>query len=234
MESLTGLFFPARCPVCHDAVYPRDRLCCDECRPLLKYVTEPFCFKCGRPLFDPGAEFCTECIGTGHEFDAGRAVFLYDDVIKKSIYSFKYGNRQEYAKFYAKEMALALGPFIERVRPDAIIPIPLHKSRLKKRGYNQAQLISEGLSKLVHIPVIKDLLIREKNTKVQKNLGEKARQNNLKNAFKIGRNDVSLKTVIIVDDIFTTGSTMDSAARCLRENGVANIFFAVLSIADMS
>ncbi|MCR5734091.1 MAG: ComF family protein [Lachnospiraceae bacterium] len=232
--SVADILFPARCPICHDAVYPRKRLVCDECKNLPHYVSGPVCLKCGRGLSDPGEEYCYDCSRIKHEFEAGRAVFVYDEMIKKSIYSFKYGNRREYAAYYGREMAARLGEFIKRTDPDAIIPIPLNKKRYKKRGYNQAELIAKELSKHVNIPVMTDVLIREKNTRVQKNLSASERQNNLKNAFKIGRNDVSLKTVIIVDDIFTTGSTIDSAARCLHENGVAGVYFSVLSIADMS
>ncbi len=232
-EALLNIVFPRRCPVCGDIVTPDGGRICGGCVGILKYAEEPCCLKCGVPLKDDADGYCPGCSGRERFFDRGRAAFIYDDVLSLSIYGFKYHGRQEYAAFYADEIIKRLGRFIEAVSPEALVPIPLHKSRYRKRGYNQAELIAERLSRRLGIPCEPGLLIREKNTKPQKDLGEKERQNNLKKAFKIGRNDVSLSTVMLIDDIYTTGSTMDSAAACLKENGVKGVFFIVLSASSM-
>lgn len=114
----------------------------------------------------------------------------------------------------------------------ALIPVPLHKSRQRTRGYNQAQLIAEELGKRMNMRVVDDLLYRVKKTKAQKNLNAFERENNLKKAFKIVQNDVKLNSVILIDDIYTTGSTLDEAAHCLQECGIGNIYFIVLSIGE--
>lgn len=181
---------------------------------------------------ESSSEYCPDCLMHRHAFEYGRAVFIYDDVLSLSIYGFKYNGRQEYASFYSEEIIKRFGRLIREIAPDALVPIPLHKKRLRKRGYNQAGLIASELSKRLSIPVADDLLLREKNTKPQKNLDGRQRENNMKRAFKIGRNDVSLKTVILIDDIYTTGSTIDSAAACLKENGVEGVYFIVLSKAS--
>ena len=229
-RSILNLLFPERCPVCHEIIVPAGNDTCEDCRNKLTLVEEPYCMKCGKPLKNDAQEFCLDCNSREQSFLEGRAVFVYDDIMKKSIYQFKYGGRQEYAAFYAKEMGKRLGRKAASWKADALIPIPLHRSRQKKRGYNQAALIAEELGKQMQLPVIKDLLVREKKTTAQKNLSAAERENNLKRAFKIERNDVKLNSVILVDDIYTTGSTIDAAAQCLKEAGVEKIYFLVLSI----
>lgn len=185
--------------------------------------------KCGKPVYDDAKEYCNQCINNNRPFDEGRSVFIYDDVMRKSIYSFKYNGRQEYAKYYAKEIYDRLLDKIDAWQPDALIPIPLHKSKLKKRGYNQAFLIAKELSYLTKIPVYENYLIREKKTTVQKNLNAEERANNLKNAFKIGENKVKLSSAILIDDIYTTGATIMAATDVLKASSVEKIYFITLS-----
>ncbi len=232
-EAVTDALFPRRCAVCGDIVTPGGAKVCRDCEGVLKYVEEPYCLKCGAPLKESEEAFCADCSTREHKFDRGRAAFVYNDIMSLSIYGFKYNKRQEYAEFYAQEIAKRLGRFIRSVKPDALVPIPLNKKRFIKRGYNQAELISNELSKLIGVPVDSGLLVRAKNTKPQKNLSGEERENNLKRAFKIVRNDVSLKTVMLIDDIYTTGSTIDSAAGCLKEYGVKGVYFVVLSTSSM-
>ncbi|HAV00741.1 MAG: ComF family protein [Lachnospiraceae bacterium] len=231
--ALLDALFPRRCPVCSDIVTPGGARICRDCEGVLEYVEEPCCLKCGAPLKDAGEVCCADCSTREHKFDSGRAVFVYNDIMSLSIYGFKYNRRQEYAGFYADEIEKRLGRFIRDLKPDALVPIPLSRKRYIKRGYNQAELISNELSKRIGVPVDADLLVRAKNTKPQKNLSVEERENNLKRAFKIGRNDVSLKTVVLIDDIYTTGSTIDSAAGCLKEYGVKGVYFVVLSTSSM-
>ncbi len=229
-EVLLDMLFPRRCPVCHEIIVPACRRVCVDCEQRLVPVTEPYCMKCGKPVRKEEEEYCRECRGKEQSFTEGRAVFIYDEIMKKSIYRFKYGGRQEYAAFYAHEIERCLGEKIRGWSAQALIPIPLHKSRLNGRGYNQAELIAKELGKQTGIPVYGKYMKRVKRTAVQKNLNAAERENNLKRAFKIERNDVKLKSVILIDDIYTTGSTINAAAQCLREAGITNIYFIVLSI----
>ncbi len=189
--------------------------------------------KCGRSLSDETRILCRECTGREHFFNSGRAAFVYDDVLKESVYRYKYGGRAEYADYYAEKMGDLMQAYIGSCRAEAVIPIPLHKSRQEKRGYNQAELIAERLSRRFEIPLRTDILVRCAKTTVQKSLRASQRQNNLKKAFKIATDVVKLNNIILVDDIFTTGSTIDAAARCLKEAGVANVFSLVLGVADI-
>ena len=119
---------------------------------------------------------------------------------------------------------------MRRWKPDALIPVPIHKARLAFRGFNQAELLARGLSKEFQIPVRNDLVYRVKKTTPQKELNDKERKNNLKSAFHVKPNAIECKTVVLVDDIYTTGSTMDALAKALKANGVEQVYFVCLAI----
>ena len=232
-DKIMDVVFPRRCPVCDDAVAYGEGLVCDECRSSLSLITEPYCIKCGRPVRDETRRMCPGCSKNSEEYEyiRGRAVYEYDEVLKDSIYRFKYGGRREYAEYYAYSMAKHLGAQLIKWKPDALIPIPVHKSRLRQRGYNQASVLAKELSKIISVPVREDILERSEKTRVQKELSARERQNNLKKALKIAHYDVKLKNIVLIDDIYTTGSTINAAASCLRKAGVAKIYYAVIGAA---
>ena len=223
---LQGIF-PRRCPVCDEIVIPCGEKICLRCLKRLKLLTPPWCVKCGKKLaFEE--ELCTDCSRMKHKYVRGRALYEYDSVAS-SIYRLKYGKRQEYADFFGEEMARYLGGFIRECNPDVMMPVPLHKKRQRKRGYNQAWLLTKSLGYHMDIPVRNDLLYRAKNTSPLKQQNPSERQNNLKKAFIIAQNDVKLDTVIIVDDIYTTGSTIDAIADVLLQHGVNRVFYVALA-----
>lgn len=174
-------------------------------------------------------EFCFDCTHRFHLYDRGICLYRYDSV-RRTVYRFKYGGRQEYAAFLGQEMAQRLGKQLLAWKPDALVPVPLHPVRLKKRGYNQAALLARELGRRLEIPVVEDWLIREKNTAPLKMTDGRKRQKSLKNAFKIVQNELKLKTIIIIDDIYTTGSTVDAIAALCRQHGVEKVYFAALSV----
>jgi len=240
LHVLSDLLFPRRCPVCDLPVKLTEGLICRKCCPKLHYVAEPYCMRCGKPLqltehdrLQPkeAAEFCYDCSYKPHVYDRGISLYRYDS-IRRTIYRFKYGNRPEYAVFLGREMAQRLGKIILSWKPDALVAVPLHRTRQKKRGYNQAYLLAKELGRLLDIPVLEGWLVRVRNTKPLKMLDGRERRNNLKKAFKIVQNEVKLKTIIIIDDVYTTGSTMDEIAAVCRQNGIEKIYFAALSIGN--
>lgn len=226
-DNIKQLLFPLRCPVCDGIVTPRGAGICPGCASRLRLLTPPYCLKCGKKLRDE-REFCADCSGARHVFDRGRALYEYESAAG-SIYRLKYGGRQEYADFLGEEMARYLGTFVHETAPDALIPIPLHAARQRRRGYNQAELLAESLGRRLDVPVRAKYLSRVRNTKPLKYLNPKERQNNLKRAFNIDKNDVKLKTVILVDDIYTTGSTINEAAATLKADGVERVYFIALA-----
>ncbi len=226
-KQLLQLFFPTRCPVCDGLVAPYGEKICLACMEKLKLLTPPWCMKCGRKLEDEG-ELCEDCRKKGHEFIRGRALYEYGSVAA-SIYRMKYGGRQEYADFFGEEMGRYLGSFIRQMKPDGIVPVPLHRKRQKERGYNQAALLAKALGEHMEVPVYDKLVRRTKDTKPLKLQNPGERQNNLKKAFIIAENDVKLKTILLVDDIYTTGSTMDEMARVLKRHGVEKVCFVTIA-----
>lgn len=229
MSKLIELIFPRRCPVCDRPVKPADGLICSECEKKLEYVKEPCCMKCGKELTDLEAEYCFDCARKRHVYDRGISLYRYR-CIRQTIYRFKYASRREYADFLGKEMAMRLGRQILAWKPDALVPVPLHPARQRKRGYNQAQLLAKVLGEYLKIPVLDQWIKRCRNTRPQKLLDGRERQNNLKKAFKTVQNDVKLNTIVIIDDVYTTGSTVDEIAAVCRQSGVRKIYFAALSI----
>ena len=120
--------------------------------------------------------------------------------------------------------------WLRTVRPDVLIPVPIHKKRMNKRGYNQAAVLAEQLSAYTGIPVLENWLVRETDTVPLKDLGVQERQNNLKKAFKIVRNDVKLNTIVIIDDIYTTGSTVDAIAQVIRQHMDCRVYVLTAAI----
>lgn len=223
--------FPRRCPVCDKIVKPAGEKICPACRHILRYITEPQCKKCGKKLQDREKEYCYDCMKKKHSYDQGAALYEYHSV-KAAIYRFKYQKRCEYAEFFGEEAGRFLRSRIGQWEAQALVPVPLHRSKQNRRGYNQAELLAEAIGKELGMPVVHGLVKRCRKTVPQKELDDKERQNNLKRAFKISQNDVKLSTLILIDDIYTTGSTIDAVAMELKKAGVKKVYYIALAIGD--
>ncbi len=218
------LIFPPRCPLCDGLLQKGEHGICARCGKTLPYVTEPYCMKCGKALEEENSDLCPDCRRIAHAFVRCRSVFVYEDRMKSAMYRLKYAGRKEYAGALAKLSAEYLGDWIRQIGPDAVLSVPLHKSRMRKRGYNQAALFAKALSERLGLVCRDDLVMRVKKTLPQKNLSRSERQKNLKKAFKIRQNDVKLDTVLLVDDIYTTGSTMDALAETFLRAGAKSVY----------
>ena len=228
-DKLLDLWFPRRCAVCDGIVDRPGQEICSGCKSKPIYIREPCCMKCGKQLKREEQEYCGDCRKTEHFYSQGTALYDYGSMAD-SIFRFKYAGRMEYASFYARELYEKKRRWLMARRADALIPVPVHPSRKRKRGYNQAELIARRLSKLSGIPMEAALIRRVKKTRPLKGLSNSERQNNLKRAFKIDINDVKLNTIVIIDDIYTTGATIDSMAQVLKEKGVKKIYFMALAV----
>lgn len=225
------ILYPPRCPVCDVVVPLREEGICTDCLKKIKYVKPPRCMKCGKHITDESAEYCRDCNGATHYYREGRALYAYKEVAK-AIYRFKYGGRQEYAKVFGKEMSFYLGDYIKSLKPDGIIPVPLYSGKQRQRGYNQAALLARVIGAELDIPVYENLVIRKKNTKALKLLNPEERLNNLKKAFILVENGVKLNRVIVIDDIYTTGSTINAVAHTLLRHGMQEVYFVTLAIGE--
>ncbi len=192
--------------------------------------------KCGRHIEDGEREFCDECEQKEHMYSAGFAAFVYDDIMRKAMSDLKFKGAAENTDYFADVCFRMCGERIGIFDPDVLIPVPIHPSKLYTRGYNQAQLIADRLGKKLRIPVLNDLLLRNRKTQALKQLDSRARAENLRHAFtcnlgKYSKADIvsSIKRVLLVDDIYTTGTTMECCTETLLAAGVREV--AVLSVA---
>ena len=221
LSKISDFFFPRRCAVC-DKIISGEEGICPACKKTIRLLQGAVCMKCGKKLADENV-YCYDCTRRNHDFERNFSIFEYP-VIRQSLYRFKYRGRAEYASYYARQAYRLHGKRLKELHADAIVPVPLHRVRQKKRGYNQAKELAAELSKLIEVPVEDALIKRVKSTKALKTLDVSQRQNNLKKAFLIMQNDVKLNTIIVVDDIYTTGATLDAIARECKRAGVKNVY----------
>lgn len=226
--NLLGLIYPRRCPICHEIVKDKGKLICIECRKEVHDLKEPFCKKCGKPISVFENEYCNGCKNQSHSFDRGWACFHYSKKMKESMYYFKYKGRREYANFYVTELIPKILPYIEKIAPQVVVPVPIHKKRMDQRGYNQAYLIAKRVSKALHIPSNQKLVTRVENTKALKELDRRQRKASLRHAFQVIEGAGGYERILLVDDIYTTGSTMDAISYLLKKQGVKEVYFVVI------
>ena len=225
--SLLDWIYPPKCVACkmllplvHNA--PKHWIC-EQCKPLFTAISEPYCKVCGHPGLP-----CASCYGKTFDFEYNRAVFTYKDTVRDLIHKIKFQGQ--------KQAAFALGDLMAKeltVIGDYVIPVPLHKSKKRSRGFNQAAVLARPLSKSLNIPMSEDMLLRVKNTMPQSLLTSQAREDNLTGAFAYNQKKYKTPpdTLILLDDIFTSGATMNACAKVLKNNGVRRVICVSLSIA---
>lgn len=239
-DVVMDILYPRKCVFCNRTMEVRsyrrlkmgeiyDGLCSD-CREDSVYVDEPLCMKCGKEIESREGEYCYDCQRRKHIYDRGVAVFKYSDKVRKSIYRFKYSGHKIYGDFYGKEMHDRYREIITLWKPEAIIPVPIYRGKFRKRGYNQAELIGKRLAELTGIPIDTYILTRSRNTIPQKELNYIFRKKNVENAFKVTGSVVKYNKIILVDDIYTTGCTIDACARVLKNAGVKEVYFITICI----
>ncbi len=234
MEALKWIY-PERCIFCRDVLTLSSRVSvCGECREQVEFIKKPTCLFCGAPISKEG-EKCSPCKKRKEEysFDGNYSPLAYNFGIKDMLHDLKYRKKRTYVKatidFLINESG---GIDVDYFTGgQLLVPVPLHKKKLRERGFNQSTLIADNLSKLTGIKVC-DALIRAKNTKPQYELNFLERQNNIKDAFVINSKfSVNAKDIILIDDIFTTGATLNECAKVLKESGAACVKTFTLSIA---
>lgn len=185
---------------------------------------------CGKPLQREEEEYCRDCGNRSSHIRQGRSVWLHRGRVPGAIYRFKYHNKRRYGKVFASEMARCFGDELKRWGIGLIVPVPLHASRKRRRGFNQAEVIADELSRLTGIPMRNDVLFRIRRTRPQKQLGENERRQNLQGAFAVRKNLDLSENLLLIDDIYTTGSTVERCAKMLRLAGAENVYFLTISI----
>ncbi len=211
---------PPLCPLCHIPV-EQDYTLCATCWPVVEFISAPFCDQCGQPLECAMAPtiICGRCLTDPFPFKAARAVFRYTPASSPLILNFKHGDMTYLADFFAHWMLRDRGYFKD---VDLIVPVPLHWTRLLKRGFNQAALLGKRLSLQSGIPHAPGILKRLKETPSQGGLSKKERARNVKKVFHVNpsmKSHFQGKTILLVDDVMASGATLRFCAENLLKAG---------------
>ncbi|HET6266162.1 MAG TPA: ComF family protein [Acidobacteriota bacterium] len=221
-DAFFSLLFPRDCPGCTQRLaYPE--VICASCEAALKRILAPFCSKCGAPM--PAhwkVKTCPVCKTRKSPLSRVRSVCTYDDLIKRMIRDVKYSQKTRYTRFFAE----LLFPILKLQFPasvEAIVPVPLHRKRQWERRYNQTELIAKELAQLTGLPVC-HLLVKSKITKPQSSLSGLARWRNLKDSFDCVETNPVPRSIVLLDDVITTGATLQACAIALRRAGVRRVY----------
>ena len=236
-SNLWDLLYPPRCPLCGEILASGEGETHEKCYEKLPWVREPICKRCGKPMMSPGGdvrEFCQDCLRNYHRqkksFDQGRALWIYEGDIQKSVLDFKYKGMKTYADFYGSEVVRVWGGWIRRKNPDVLIPVPIHARKKRIRGFNQAELLAKVIGKKMDLTVRNDILCRNRWTEPQKSISGQERRHNLTKSIEIRNLPIGIRRVKLIEEIYTTGSTLEACAWILKENGVEEVDFLTLCI----
>lgn len=179
IRQLLPFLFPRHCPLC-DKLLPYGSFIHEECHRELPLIHSPVCMRCGKPVSSHTQEYCYDCRAFPKSFQRGLSLFLYNKKTRPIMSAFKYQNRRGLADFFCQELCRYRLSQLRDLGADAVIPVPIHKNKYKKRGYNQATLLSSRLALTLNLPHYPDMLIRSVDTLPQKQFNPQARLNNLK------------------------------------------------------
>ena len=209
------------CLICGREIFEDDTYFCDKCYYGLEKIEGNICKRCSDPIVN--GDYCEHC--KGRDFFCSRILspFVYDGYLKYAVHEIKFSGKRYLAEFMGAYMAKRF--LTEDIKCDVVMPVPLCDERLKKRKYNQAGLIAENFCQITNLPLDSNSLIRAKNTPPQARLTFKERRENIMGAFKvIDKLNVKGKTILLVDDVYTTGSTINECAKALIKAGAKKVF----------
>ena len=222
LNMVADIFYPRCCPVCQKILADQRRMICPECEKELRPIGHPRCYKCGKPI--ETGEYCRDCQKHRHVYEQGRGIFVYDGIMRRSVTRYKYYGCREYGDFYARAMYRYAQKELREWKPDLIVPVPVHRSKERQRGFNQAAYLVEKLGHYTGISTDVNIVQKVLKTKSQKKLNALQRRKNLEKAFCV-TGDVREKNILVIDDVYTTGSTIDAMAGCLKRKGAGNVYF---------
>ncbi len=236
LQGMRQLVFPDNCLLCKQFLNSQHhKQLCDACSAQIQKNTPPFCLTCSRHLQVMSADgLCLACQQQSYAFNEAWSTCLYTDAMAKLLHAFKYHHKTLLRKTFVELMSgfideyhLPLNTF------DFICPLPLHPTRLRERGYNQSQLLSQALAQKYTLPHAANIIQRTRLTESQTTLTAKQRWTNLRGAFKINNpSAIADKNILLVDDLFTTGATANACAEALKDAGCAYVGVLTLAITE--
>ena len=236
VQSLGDLVYPPHCYSCQKylTAAERPRLLCHACYQSIPWNKRPACPKCSRYLGPmPQDAVCSSCRQQHLYFDFAWSVCLYEDPIRHLIHQFKFHNQTQLRKPLSQLMIDHIEHYeLDMAQFDIVVPIPLHPTKYRERGYNQAQLLAQLIAQKYDKMMLVSLLKRVRHTPSQITLSRKNRFTNVEGSFRINtRLNINNKNIVIIDDLLTTGATASEAARCLKTHGAKRVGLLTLSIA---
>jgi len=234
---LASLIFPAPCGVCGEILDDAGRIpICRSCLDQMVPWNAPLCPRCGRPFASAAAvadvehPLCHGCRRGLYDFDFARSYGPYNPPLARAVVMLKYQRVTPLAGWFAERLVPLLRDNANEFAADVVVPVPLHPARRKERGYNQAELIAQALARRLNLPCRSHLLVRTKPRPEKQRLTVRERWHSVRNAFDMRQGSrVDKLRVLLLDDVLTTGATLDACSRALREAGAA--YVAAISVA---
>ena len=224
-QFLLNLLYPPSCVNCKTT----NEWLCQDCLKRIAFITLPVCERCGTSISTDGLPLCAQCKNNPLQSTDGirSASYYEDNPIRPAIHFFKYRNHRGVASILGKILIDAYRRY--RLNADVIVPVPLHPSRLRERGYNQSQLLANEIGIFFNLPVDTDTLQRVRKTRTQMELEVNERRQNVLNAFACRSKKLVGQRVLLIDDVCTTGSTLDACAAALKEGSAASVWGLTLA-----
>ena len=233
LPGMADILFPSRCPTCHELLHGnRQASFCETCASRIKAIRPPICPACGLPFpMEEGTNhLCGDCLLSPKAFSIARAVGHYERTLLEAIHLFKYTGKTAMGTLLGRIMAEHDYPDFLISSYALIMPVPLHSKRLRERMFNQSLMLARVIANTFAIPLDFTSLKRHIYTQPQITLGKKDRQTNVRGAFQVEKSaKVAGGKILLVDDVYTTGSTLNECARVLIQSGAAEV--AVLTLA---
>lgn len=241
LQTALDFVFPAECQYCHGFLgNERIVIFCRTCWETISLIREPRCPRCGQPHTSkkihesPLPLPCRVCRATTPFFDRALAAAYYEDMLKEAIHQFKFRQKTALGNPLAQILATTLSKEFHLFNNHTVLPVPLHRTRQRQRGYNQSAILAKEVARHFHLPLVLNNLRRIRPTESQARLnGRKARQENVKDAFQVtSPAELCEKQVILVDDVMTTGATVNECAKTLKKAGVKSVLVLTVSRPD--
>jgi len=230
VDALASLVLPAPCRICEATLTSLSRIpICADCLSRFVELRGLGCEKCGRPIASPMAAtaakvLCHACRRDVYHFDLARSYAVYDDAMVRAVTLLKYSAVRPLGGWFAARLCEVMAREPEKFAADAVVPVPLHPARQRERGYNQAELIARPLARLLGIPMRAALLVRTKPRPERLKLSRRERWTSVRGAYALrGGVRVDKLRLLLVDDVFTTGATLDACSRALRRAGAERV-----------
>ena len=233
LNDVSDIIFPPQCLACAEIInLPINQVFCSTCQEKIGFITGSFCPICGAPFLDSpaGSHICGNCLDNKPYYTCARAVAGFETVIMDAIHKFKYGRNISVGNALGSFMAGFSFPDFAFSEYSLLVPVPLHIRRLRERGFNQSLLLAKEMGRKYKLPVNFSLLKRCKFTLTQTGLNKTEREKNIKGAFTVvDKKEVAGENIILIDDVYTTGATINECAKVLLKAGAQKV--AVLTLA---